>query len=285
MNYQSFRSKLKSEVLTYMPPALQEIGTIVEKKVDKVNGPKTAIIFDIGDKGASPILYMEDMYQIYDMTKDADAVIEYAAEVFMKGVISGNVMQSYMTDELKEDHIILTLINTIRNEELLKHVPHRSFLDLSVIYRYYVPLPDQTFNLVTITNEEMEEKGLCEEELFRMALENSERLLPANVEELEDIGTVVTNHHGLVGSAVLLYPALLQEIACRAGCDIYVIPSSIHEAIVIPEPRIRAEILQQMIREANETVLRPEDILSDSLYCYRLSSGQLEVVASCECVS
>ncbi len=60
----------------------------------------------------------------------------------------------------------MALVNSEENKELLAHVPNRSLLDLSIIYRIMVELPDATFNSAIITNDLADKFELSEPDLF-----------------------------------------------------------------------------------------------------------------------
>ena len=71
------------------------------------------------------------------------------------------------------------------------------------------------------------------------------------------------------GACCILYPKVLEQLAKRVDGDYYLIPSSVHEFILLPVDQGRsAEELKEMIVEVNSTELTPEEILSDQLYLY-----------------
>ena len=67
----------------------------------------------------------------------------------------------------------------------------------------------------------------------------------------------------------MLYPDVLAELAGKLGSSFFIIPSSVHELILVPFRKdISVSALKNMIYEVNHTQLGPEDVLSDSLYAY-----------------
>ena len=162
----------------------------------------------------------------------------------------------------------MALINTERNRELLSDVPNRSCHDMSIIYRYMIPLPDRSFNAVTITNALAEREGLSEERLYELAMENTPRMLPLYTENIGENINVLSNDRGIIGAAAMLYRESLANISEMMESDLYVIPSSVHEIITLPVEDASADKLRKMIYEANRTVLEAGDMLSDTLYYY-----------------
>ena len=64
-------------------------------------------------------------------------------------------------------------------------------------------------------------------------------------------------------------PELLKDLATAIGSGMYIIPSSIHEVILVPSVNCDdGESIRQMIREVNDTQVEMEEILSYSLYYY-----------------
>ena len=67
---------------------------------------------------------------------------------------------------------------------------------------------------------------------------------------------------------------LMDKIADFLGEDFYILPSSTHEVLLLPESRAPSkEELDQRIQEVNREALEPEDYLSDHAYYYS-RSGQ-----------
>ncbi len=87
---------------------------------------------------------------------------------------------------------------------------------------------------------------------------------------------VLTNAIRNYGATCITYPGLLKDFARQHGKDVYIIPSSVHEVILIPDYQWSKEKLDEMVVEVNETELDPVDILSDHVYIYRRETQQIE---------
>lgn len=80
---------------------------------------------------------------------------------------------------------------------------------------------------------------------------------------------VLTNKQRTNGAACMLYENVMEEFAWSVGEDLFVLPSSVHEVILVPAVRgINEEELTQMVREVNSEELDEIDILSDHVYFY-----------------
>lgn len=78
---------------------------------------------------------------------------------------------------------------------------------------------------------------------------------------------VLTNPDQKLGSGLIVHDKVLRHILDTIGEDIYVLPSSTHELIVIPSSVVDDEnYLTKMVHEINTHEVEPEDRLSDDVY-------------------
>ncbi len=79
----------------------------------------------------------------------------------------------------------------------------------------------------------------------------------------------MTNRKGLNGFATILYPGALKNAADMIGEDLYVMPSSVHEAVLVPAGSFAGESrLAEIVREVNAACVAEEETVSDSVYFY-----------------
>lgn len=80
---------------------------------------------------------------------------------------------------------------------------------------------------------------------------------------------VLSNTRGINGAACMLYPKVLEEAQMKLKGDYYILPSSIHELILVPTDALYDERLSAMVKDINETMVPSTDVLSDNVYMYR----------------
>lgn len=208
------------------------------------------------------------------------------------------------------ENVFFTLVNAEVNKKLLENVPHRLISNLAVIYRMEISRNSETVQTVTVTNSFMTLKGLTEEELFELAYKNTrakygvvvkdmmmllmEKMNGApSVEYTEDVNIdinkaqfnansmlVCTNTIASKGSAVILYTDILDEICEMYGSDLLILPSSVHECILLSAKSFNNyEDLLQMVREVNSQEVGPEDFLADNVYYYKRNSKEITIAA------
>ncbi|MCR5251047.1 MAG: DUF5688 family protein [Lachnospiraceae bacterium] len=87
---------------------------------------------------------------------------------------------------------------------------------------------------------------------------------------------VLTNRAKYYGAACMLYPGVLRSFAERLGKSLYILPSSIHELILLGDNGMEAPgKLRDMVRQVNETQVAADEVLSDSIYYYDLPTDEL----------
>lgn len=137
----------------------------------------------------------------------------------------------------------------------------------------------------------MEQYGLNQEELDITARRNTEYqgFQTASMESIiaevtgepeDEIKTdcfmwVLTNRKKLNGAAVMLYPEMFKKLADWTRSDLYVLPSSIHEVIAIPDGGADPKILKSMVGAVNSSEVSKDEFLSENVYKYIRSENRL----------
>ena len=92
---------------------------------------------------------------------------------------------------------------------------------------------------------------------------------------------VLSNKFRNYGAACIAYPNVLEMIGQILKKDYYILPSSVHEVIIVPYSEIYVcSKLDEMVREINSTQVEEEDVLSNHVYLYDRVSGKLRVGSS-----
>ncbi len=198
----------------------------------------------------------------------------------------------FQWDSMK-DFITYRLINKEKNEGLLQDAPYEEFLDLALIYQYTVKLSEERQGTVQILNEHMEKLQISQEALKDAAMENTKRIHPPAIYAMEGLLLgikepwlekeeihgmyVLTNTSGIYGAASLIYKERLREFARASGGGFYILPSSIHEVIFLPD---QAEVcLRQLaaaVKEINATKVEATEVLSDQVYYFEPETDSLK---------
>ena len=273
INYEEFKKLLEERLKDYFPQEYQaEISLF-----DKINRKVEGLTFK-GEKfkDYSPIIYVEDIYKAYEETNDLDNILKDMKDMIMYELEHKPNIDSIMNKEFVKQNVIFQLINTEQNKDKLEQLPHREFMDLSIVYKLIIQINDNDIEDGFIYNYLAEELGFSEQDLFELAKKNTTRIFPLVVQDLgELIGIipqemyVITNTVSRNGSYSMLYDNNLSLIAKELNSDLYIIPSSIHEVIAV-KANGRADLVTEMINEinSNSKLMQKEEILSNQTYFY-----------------
>lgn len=87
---------------------------------------------------------------------------------------------------------------------------------------------------------------------------------------------VLTNKQKMYGAACILYPGVLKEFAEKIQQDLYILPSSVHEVILVPaDAEVDQEALREIVTEINRTQVAEDEVLADSVYFYSRRSDKV----------
>lgn len=188
----------------------------------------------------------------------------------------------------REGCIVPILLETEANKDFLRDIPHRKILNLSMVYKY-------AFDNKSGRRYSAFVKKGSEAELYKMAISNIEpkcqdvlkvlsefKLLPEEVQELEDTINpmyVVTNGIGIEGASSIFKPGVLAGLAEQLDSNLIVLPSSIHECIVMMDNGIMDEgEIAEMVYHTNMTTVDEKDRLSDLPMYYNRETGSLSLL-------
>ena len=245
-----------------------------------------------------PTLYLDKYYREYEEGTSFDEIVRLFLEEYESAGIKDNFdIQFFSEYEKVKPHLGFKLMHYEMNQELLMPIPYKRFLDLAVVCFCDIRDGRIGHGSITIRNEHLEMWQISKEELFGDAMVNMTRMYPADFMNMAAVLRelyndpagllsisfpmyILTNTERLNGAASLLYKGKMEEIAKLLGGDYYVLPSSIHEVIIIPkkEKGTDENYLSQMVDEINHEQLAREEILSNHAYLYHADSKELKAL-------
>lgn len=294
MNFEEFMAWVKENITSKDWKETSQIEISVVKKNNGVSA--TGLFIRENGQDVSPILYLDDYYIHYQNGELLENVIrniraDYDKKVQMAAVKIPNLQEF----ENIRGRVIYRLVNYEKNKEILEDCPHIRLYDLAVTFRWVARIDDVGVSTSLITNKQVKEWGVSVNDLVLAARQNTPRLFPAQIIDMEEMLAgmvsfilypsaipmyILTNEQELNGASALLYGNILKDFANKKGADMYILPSSIHEVIMIPADRIDdPKKLSSMVHEANTTVVSTGDVLSDSVYYYDRKKDQILVKA------
>lgn len=294
------------QFLTLLTKCLQKkFGTgyqLIPQKILKTNGiVQHSLTLINGNCSIAPCICIDTFY------------FDYINENRMLDDIAETLFQSYKLNEVScmmdtatfmdwhqiKNWIRCRLINTEKNSVLLSEVPHREFLDLSIVYYLQVELSNDMKGTIHIRNEHMRLWNTDEKTLYLKAWQNMHSTEDATICDLNDIihstleedqtinslllpgqMHILSNQRKLYGAVHMTDLKQMSKIASEIDNDLLILPASIHEVIIIPYDRINhTATLADIVAKINITELAPDEILSSHVYYFNRDTVKISIIA------
>lgn len=291
VSYEEFREDILKEVSREMGRQGSYECRLVE--MPKNNALLHGISIRSADTAAAPVFYLEDPYRQY---LEGKTLQQIGRE--MAGCYKGTDLPVFSEEDISDygkvkDQLRLRLVNKEKNDRYYKKGPYRQkMIGVEVLYVELERSRDGS-RLVQVTNAMADRWGIPPQELFRTALENSQNhdrsvffsmaelingILP-EMESKEDSLPpmyVLTNERKEYGATVASYPNVLKQVREQLGGDYYILPSSLHELIILPKTcGMDAKELRSMVREINQSQVVPEEVLGNEAYEFCGTTGRV----------
>lgn len=297
MEYQDFLCAVKEELNSRFDKGTEAkiYGAV------KNNGLiRKGVVIESADSNIAPVIYLEEFFKRHKkglpLGQAAKEVMDFYRSVKVDGDRDTSVLKDFAA---VKGRIVFKLINYMKNEEMLSYVPHIRVMDLAAVFCVLLSRSAGGTVSAAVRSEHLMFWGTDTNELYELALHNARKLLPPRfysmnkaIQELsgevgEEYGEtainpeedmyVLTNTCKSFGAACMVYPHVLETVGDILGEDFYILPSSIHELIIVPSSKIMApEALDGIIDEINETQVEPDEVLSGHCYHYGREGKELD---------
>lgn len=288
LNYERFRTELQQSLYCRLPAGTElDIFPVLKNNSLHLD---SLVIYQTGSQ-VSPNFYLQEYYEEYRSGKSVEELSEEIVLCWENSMNAKWKKEMDLSYENCRGQIIFRLVCAKRNQELLEEIPYIPFFDLAVTFYCLVSQDEEGIGSIRISNQLMEKWGVTTRILMEEASQNTPRMFPARCEPIsrmleqmlfrteESVDErkgepasepyILTNRSGINGAAVWLYPGLLEEKAQYFGCSLYILPSSIHELLILADDsRIEEEALIAMVRQVNADCVNAEEFLSDNIYYY-----------------
>lgn len=248
----------------------------------------------------SPVVYLETFFAeyekglslaqvAYDLTKMINSSMQYGLDTKKK-----------FEENLSKDNIIVKLVGRDSNEERVRSLPHIDIEDMTKEFKLLVSSDPEEMVTAAVTYEIMYQLGIANvEELDALAQENTKRLLPSVANNMRDILfelsggmshedmdlhidsmpqlIVVSNQYRNNGAHAILDTEFMHDIAMKEQDDLLIMPSSLHECILVKASDIDLQAAHAMVTEVNLKEVEASEKLTDSVYIYDKDSRRIEL--------
>lgn len=263
-------------------------GHLKEIDIHKNNTVQKGIVIKFDNVNVAPTVYPDLYYPDWKQGYSVDMIVSGIRTRLLK---TAPTIAKFDIDNISRDnaplHLRAAIVNYENNKNWLKEIPHERIADLAVFTKW-----DFENNHVTVVNDYLLAKmGLTKEEALKIAKTNTGReaelMSMDNVmeelvrETVNDEGLaadlvagyghsplyMLSNKEDLDGAAAIADSHVLKQVHDTLEEDFYILPSSIHEVMIIPKSEIfSVEELKNMVHSINQNEVPLEDRLSDNVY-------------------
>lgn len=304
MNYQEFKTMLKDRMQEIMGDSIE----VTYETYTKNNQTKIeAMIFKEKEPQArtllSPSIHLQDLYELYEEngeSKEFDDCL-HQIKVLYQNQESKN-FECFDGDwEEIRNSICLSLVNEAWNRKWLEEeqISYCKFLDFAIILRRTLDVSSRGVGTMVITKEFMDYMDVSEEVFWDTAWSNfyQEKFCMYDMNDVvrleagksgKSINTsdlkrmppmyIISNQEREHGARAILRTDLLQKFSRELDCNLYILPSSVHEIILMPDTGIiDVQKMREDVKSINETVVPEYEWLSNEVYYFRKDRGTVEI--------
>ena len=288
-NFEEFTNAVQTALQEYFGKFMR----VEIQKVNKTNGiVLTGITIADETTNIAPTIYLDEPYRLYETGTSFGEILEKMIVLYRENRPDESFDIEFFSEyEKVKTKLAVKLLNYDMNREFLEEIPYIRYLDLAIVCHCVIINDMIGTGSITIRKEHLSMWEITETELFADAMKNTPKIYPADLIDMRKVVDemyekkmeygnlsmyILTNKARLNGAASILYPDILTDIAEYFEDDIYILPSSVHEVILLPGKYGTDEAyLSKMVQEVNATQLKQEEILSNHAYLYSRKREQL----------
>jgi len=290
LDYASFMSFIKNMIAKRM-------GKGYNVGINKViNGIETDILTVLKEgRNFAPNIYLNAYYEAYLAGTPISKILDRLCMIYKYCAIPAvQEIGNYSLDIIKT-HIFFRLVNYERNIKMLMQIPHKKYLDLAVTFHCLVRGEDDSIHTIPITYNHLKRWGITVDDVLKLAYKNTRKLFPPALKSMEEVIRdfpcndkkddersetcpmyILSNEKGIYGAVYIIYKDIIREFARLLNSNLYILPSSIHEVILIPmEDNLDSEYLRRLVLDINDSMVAENEILSDNVYIYSLETDEI----------
>lgn len=277
------------EIMAEMKKILGTDWKVEAVTVNKIGGKKDGISCKFKDADLASVVYPSDYERLLESGKNTKKVGKYLAEAVKEN--KGISVDIQKTAEEFQKGLFVQMVNEEANRELLGKAVHESWEDMAAVARCRVQTDNGEDGSFVVTKDNMGLFEMTEGEIMERAYQNTAKQ-EFTVKSMKDMMAeffrsegaadgipemlfpeetpmlyVLTNKEKVNGANVLACPEVLHGVYEKFGEPFYVLPSSIHEVLLVKESAgLKPEEMRQIVHDVNITEVKAEDLLSFEIF-------------------
>ncbi len=305
--FEKFQQKIKEGILAYLPKEYRNATVNIVHVPRNNDREQVAMVIKKEGQGLPAKVYLEEYYTrfpdwVSDKTILRTIAGDYLAEeTEMKW--KAEMVEAVKDFDSVKGNIRVQVVNKDMNRENLRGYPHKEVegTDLVAVFRVMLYKDGEERAAVLVTDKTMKDWDMDVDSLYETALKNTAAQAPAQINSMMSLFFdsmeplepkevfrneglyILSNPQKDYGAAVMLYPGLLQSIAEATQSSFYILPSSIHEVMLMKEGNgMDAKELQGMVMDINQREVAPQEVLSNKVYFYDGKEQKISLALSPE---
>ena len=310
-----FFEYVKNNIRDYLPPSYEDAEITITQIPKHNDAVKTSLSIKMPRERITPNISLEPLYEMYQDGYSLDECTGFLADAFIEHGIPSREqrrnMESIFDYENVKGNLQVRLCDPEDNRRMLQGTVYNRFGDYAATYCITIPGQDGEISSIRVSDNLLDYWKIDKETLHRDALEADRKRDPFLMEindanlfraslgmEMENLlkgGRKIDLEDGMPhtfalstkdkmnGAGMVLQEDVMKKTAEIIGRDYFVLPSSIHETIIVPVTGdISVRDLTGMVQQMNETGIDPSIRLSDKVLHYDPEGAYLENAATWE---
>lgn len=311
MDFNQFVDEVKGGIKLFLPREYEDAQVRVEE-MRKLNENYLGIAILKEDQVIAPTFNLNQLYEMYqsDPQISMESIMRNITGVVLDTPEQFD-LKSITEYENAKEKLFIRVSSAEKNGEMLQNVPHQIREDLVITYHLAISMDEVGRGSTTITNDMLKRYGISEEQLHADAMESSPKIMPLHVDAMKNVIKqiiggdnkpliqdkgfkameeviseglkegepmfVITNQQTMDGASAIFYPEVMKQLGeCFQG-DFFILPSSIHETIVLPDKGDFDYLsLKSIVQEINNNQVLEEEQLTNDVYHYDVKERVFE---------
>lgn len=308
MSFEEFKREVVERILEYLPDSFKgaDVSLNVVTKANDVR--LTGLTILRSGCNMAPTIYLEKFFEMYEGGDNIGVILRRIADVRVANDASDIVSVSEILDfEFCKERILPRLYGAELNKAVMEERPYTLIGDFAVFYIVCIDETEDGIMSIPINNQMIKSWGVNIDEIHDIAVNNlskandgtfkkmsevmKELMLPQMIAEMggdEEMAEklfddmfgaesnpmyILSNTKNVNGATILLDKTYMNNIVDKLGTDFYILPSSIHEVLIVPANVMSPDELASMVYEINRAQVQEEERLSDHVYMYSKETG------------
>lgn len=288
MDYKIYKESLRDKVQEQLG---ENVSVYYTEMVKNNNVKKEALALQTKGENTTAMIYVDSLLEAYACTGNIEESKNTVLEIYKRRDDVLADWNGFGWEQVKP-YIRIRLVRMEGNEEYLKDRPYKKVLDLAMIF--VVLLKEKEGEMAALVSwTQIKAWGIDAEELYRTAIDNFRKeeftitnmtsLFPAKLAEELEMGIdmyIFSTKNRIQGARAMLRVDMLKIFADEKGCNLFILPSSVHEVLLICEEKDMCVAgLKEIVSSVNgdPDVIAAEEVLSDSVYYYDRGKGEIRI--------